>query len=114
LLLIYRELNILCVKYSLYSPYGDDVIKQDGASSRCHITYTDACVQYWTTVPLRLPVCRTGERVDNAPDCQSVESRRPQGDPVVHSATASELLEHRQLQRCRRDHQRTQVSDRTL
>jgi len=40
LLLIYRELNILCVKYSLYSPYGDDVIKQDGASSRCHITDT--------------------------------------------------------------------------
>jgi len=65
-------------------------------------------------LPLRLPVRRTGERVDNAPDCQSVESRRPQGDPVVHSATASDLLEHRQLQRCRRDHQRTQVSDRTL
>ena len=40
LLLIYRELNILCVKYSLYSPYGDDVIKQDGASSCSHITDT--------------------------------------------------------------------------
>ena len=40
MLLIYRELNILCVKYSLYSPYGDDVIFQDGASSRCHITDT--------------------------------------------------------------------------
>ena len=40
LLLIYRELNILCVKYSLYSPYGDDVIIQDGASNGCHIPIT--------------------------------------------------------------------------
>ena len=43
LLLIYRELNILCVKYSLYSPYGDDVIIQDGASNGCHIPITILC-----------------------------------------------------------------------
>ena len=38
-----RELNILCVKYSLYSPGGnDDVIIQDGASNGSHIPYTVA------------------------------------------------------------------------
>ena len=35
-----RELNILYVKYSLYSPYDDDVIIQDGASSGTPFTYT--------------------------------------------------------------------------
>ena len=42
LLLIYRELNILCVKYSLYSPGGNnDVIIQDGASNGSHIPITN-------------------------------------------------------------------------
>ena len=40
LLLIYRELNILCVKYSLYTPYDDDVIIQDGASNGCPLPPT--------------------------------------------------------------------------
>ena len=40
MLLIYRELNILCVKYSLYSPYDDDVIKEDGASNGCPLLTT--------------------------------------------------------------------------
>jgi len=33
-------LNILCVNYSLYSPYGDDVIIQDGVSRNRPIPYT--------------------------------------------------------------------------
>jgi len=55
LLLIYRELNILCVKYSLYSPYGDDIIIQDGASSCSPITDTDVgylCVNFGLPRPL--------------------------------------------------------------
>jgi len=34
-------LNILCVNYSLYSPYGDDVIIQDGVCWHCPFPYTD-------------------------------------------------------------------------
>jgi len=49
LLLIYRELNILCVKYSLYSPYDDDVIIQDGVSWHCPLPYTAHKSAYSTT-----------------------------------------------------------------
>jgi len=35
-----RELNILCVNYSLYSPYDDDVLIQNGVSWHRPITYT--------------------------------------------------------------------------
>jgi len=39
-------LDILCVNYSLYSPYGDDVIIQDGVCWWTHIPYTSMCNGY--------------------------------------------------------------------
>jgi len=62
-------LNILCVNYSLYSPYGDDVIIQDGVCWHCHITYTDV------TVP------------DTYADAHVVNTAREAGTAASHAAT---------------------------
>jgi len=44
LFIVLAGLNILCVNYSLYSPYGDDVIIQDGVSRNRPIPYTAAYI----------------------------------------------------------------------
>ena len=66
MLLIYRELNILCVKYSLYSPYDDDVIIQDGASNNCPDYTTNVPIENMTDTLVLAPKPFSGSAVQDA------------------------------------------------